>query len=316
MAAGRLWPSALPYPERPDLWPGRTPLLSAGMLKHTSGQRTSTRKLPITTRKRCPHTFNEVAGYRYQNDQQPTSRDIPGFILSTGTLTATPDNDSQVRTLSRHLVRAYHTWYTATRKYVMGLRGSHTSLRYIRSLELQKRGTPHFHALLATIPSLRCDICDNGSLCQDAYNRLQSLWTGGYSKHEALDTVKPKQLGYVLKYATKTASAKTVWRKVYDLRDAFDEWCDSHGHGHVLVDDITDSRRASTLDSPAIDVQTPEPESVWLDDTLERDRVKILTWTADFPFQWFFQRVVTDDAFQYLWNKFTAEQTQLTSCNG
>lgn len=255
--------------------------------------------MPVSEVKACPHTYIEQRPFNHATG--------PTFILATGTLRGASATLRGQEQLIRFIVGAFHTWIQGVRKALMGNPYQNTSFGYIRSLEMQTRGSPHWHAILAIRTPIRCCMCDSDAICQDVYDRFQSLWQYGYSKFSALDVSYPQALQYVLKYVDKTSSARTVWRHVYSLQDEFDTFCTSRYGQYLSVNNLLVFGKDVMHAAPALhDTEPIYTRPVWFNNQRTHKRVKLLTASRNFPYQYFFQRVTDSSTFERAWAEFEA----------
>lgn len=242
----------------------------------------------VTAKKACRHRFAEV--FRFASDRTSVH-----FIFATLTVRQAAYSIPALHELSKEGSNAYHTWSVSVRKALSKFAHGN-KLEYIRSIELQERGSPHIHAILATTKQFRCPMCDNENIVQDVYDRLQSLWHLGLAKFTAMYPIRSQGLSYVLKYVGKGASVKTAWSHVYRQAESLDDFARSRGFEQPHI-----YQHSSTLERTS-DQEIPvrfqedsvhisrQPPRVWLNSDLNKGRLKLLTYTRKFPFVFFLNR--------------------------
>lgn len=208
----------------------------------------------------------------------------------------------------RWITGAYRLWYNRLRLFLLADTYQNSHFGYIRSLELQENGSPHWHALLSLGTPVRCALCDNDAISQDVYDAMRRFWPYGLSKFTYVGGNYSKALSYVLKYVSKSTSRKAVWAKVYAIRDALELFSQNQDGTSAYVDNLLDSGEfAPHLVEPHVpDTESPYGQQVWFNPHRKYGKVKLLTWTSNFPWHWFFQRIHTDLAFQALWDRYQA----------
>lgn len=167
---------------------------------------------------------------------------------------------------------------------------------YIRSIELQERGSPHIHTIIALDTQFRCPLCDSTVIVQDVYDALQRLWYKGLSKFESIYPVTTNSLSYVTKYVAKSTTDRTLWRHIYQVTSDLDAYHSgrfpNRPHLYQHRDPVEAARQLEPVPYDANSRPTIRP-TPWLNPDLKSSKLKLLTYSRKFPLHYFLQRNCT-----------------------
>lgn len=131
-------------------------------------------------------------------------------------------------------------------------------IQYLRVLEEQKSKHCHIHVLLQ-LPHASLRINNSRYFDSTLYSRWKSLWSHGLSDYQVPRKQKSGAIAYVLKYVTKNATCKTIWKK-------------------LITQDIATSAKEQKNRSNSTETSTSSVAPV------KKYGVKLVTWSRDFSF--------------------------------
>ncbi len=141
------------------------------------------------------------------------------------------------------------------------------NVAYFRCIELHRDSYPHFHVLLQ-FPSASLRVHNGRWFDSILYRHWRNTWTNGHSDYAVPRATSVGQLTYIMKYLSKNASTKTVWKKIFLSQNQ-------------SVPSVAE-RKSSVLPSGLLQNPTKSVSSVYLS-TL-KSRIKLLTWSRNFDF--------------------------------
>ncbi len=115
------------------------------------------------------------------------------------------------------------TWDSCSKdfnRFTLKIRRLHkANVHYLRTLESHTDGYPHIHCLLQW-PSA-CLRIENSKYFDNALHaRWRSSWAHGISDFQVPRSTHQGQISYILKYITKNATTKTIWKKILSAQPA------------------------------------------------------------------------------------------------
>ncbi len=164
-------------------------------------------------------------------------------------------------------------------RYIQKLRRlHHTKIQYLRTIENHKDGYPHFHVLLQ-FPRADIRVENDRYFSKILYSKWKSSWTHGLSDIQVPRRNGVGQISYILKYITKNATSKTIWKKLYQTSAK-----------------AVDTETSIPLDQNTLDASVPFLHSAATSITSTSitspihtsNGVKLCTWSRGFDFSPFF----------------------------
>ena len=126
-------------------------------------------------------------------------------------------------TYARTDLSAEQTWLRSSKdfnRYIQRLRRLHNCpIHYVRTLENHQDGYCHIHTLLQ-FPDARIKVENQRYFDRTLYLRWKVAWRHGLSDYQVPRSTSSKSLSYILKYITKSASTKTIWKKIFKEQSA------------------------------------------------------------------------------------------------
>ncbi len=149
---------------------------------------------------------------------------------------------------------------------------------YFRSIELHKDGYPHIHVLFQ-FDSACLSVYHNRFFDSILYHRWKRCWQHGLSDFQPPRKHGVHQLTYIMKYISKNATSKTVWKKLYPQS----------------VSSVTNIQDVSSCPTPSSTI-TPSQVKTTSKSTIpsvylvlnSTNRLKLLSWSRNFDFSPFF----------------------------
>lgn len=112
------------------------------------------------------------------------------------------------------------SWRTVSKsynRYILSLRRLHgCNVEYLRTIEAQQNGYAHVHAIIQ-FPDARIRVENHKFFDRTLYARWRGLWPKGFSDYQVPIGRGTSQLNYIMKYITKNATVRTVWKKLIPL---------------------------------------------------------------------------------------------------
>lgn len=134
-----------------------------------------------------------------------------------------------------------------------------SQIQYLRVLEEQKSKHCHVHVLLQ-LPYASLRINNSRYFDPTLYSRWKSLWSHGLSDYQVPRKQKSGAIAYVLKYVTKNATCKTIWKK-------------------LITPDTAISVKENKNRSNSTETNTSSAAPV------KKYGVKLVTWSRNFSFE-------------------------------
>ena len=154
-------------------------------------------------------------------------------------------------------------WDTVSKdynRYIQRVRRFHLcKVQYLRVVESHSDGYPHIHIIMQ-MPDARIRVDNSRYFDRKLYQHWKSLWPHGHSDYQRPRRRGAGRIGYLLKYLTKNATSKTIWKKVF-----------------APIADVPSS-------SPIM--VTPHVKSTVV--PVSHLGIKLATWSRDFDFTPFF----------------------------
>ena len=141
-------------------------------------------------------------------------------------------------------------------------RETNCSVGYLRVIERHKNGRPHIHALLQ-FPDARIRVCNRSYFDNSFYHRWRALWRYGHSDYQRPYSNR-SPVGYILKYITKNATSKTVWKKILQDQPSLD------------TSEESNVEMEPPLTKKSTDTKIPSSTHL--------NGLKLLTWSRNFDF--------------------------------
>ncbi len=149
---------------------------------------------------------------------------------------------------------------------------------YFRSIELHKDSYPHIHVLFQ-FDSACLSVYHNRFFDSVLYHRWKRCWKHGLSDFQPPRKSGVHQLTYIMKYISKNATSKTVWKKLYQQN----------------VSSVTSTQDVSSSPTPSNTIMEIQ-DKMTLRSTIpsvylvlnSTNRLKLLSWSRNFDFSPFF----------------------------
>lgn len=166
------------------------------------------------------------------------------------------------------------TWLrttTTVNRYIQRLSRLYGTIHYLRAFEDHKDGYPHVHLLI--LFEKQGNIRDRGKFLQEKYFRgIKDAWPHGLSDAQSPKYSNRGVLTYITKYLSKSTSINTLWSRILDPS-------------------VLTAPKATELGYP---LKPPSGKLVWkfvlirkeeklTYSILEMKRIKLLSWSRDFP---------------------------------
>ena len=165
------------------------------------------------------------------------------------------------------------TWLSVNltaNRYVQRVRRTLDSCEYLKTYEIHKDGYPHIH-ILFLFRNLNYPDDNSRWLPDDVFSKLKSAWLHGLSDHQSPTSYSShSSLKYVLKYISKTSSARHLWTQILTPSPDYQTPTNENGYPIRLP-------RYSSYKTLLV------PKSRLLDRTDCRiQKIKLLTWSRQF----------------------------------
>jgi hypothetical protein len=160
-----------------------------------------------------------------------------------------------------HVSKDYNRYIQEYRRF------SNCRVEYLRVVEKHENGRPHIHILLQ-FPDARISVQNTKYFDNRLYARWKALWRHGLSDYQRPYSTR-SPVGYILKYITKNATSKTVWKK-------------------LIVSDVTVKESESTTNQHVKNMDAPAMTHL--------HGVKLLTWSRSFDWKPFIINTSTSES--------------------